>query len=167
MFAEKSISRIVILHLIAIFFAIFNISDIKIGGLTKVIPLFDLMIVFYFAVFRNVFSIWFIFLLGMWNDALSGNPLGLTALLYIMMIKFFIALNNKLMIRENFRQIWQQFIVLCLIFLMFKWAFLSLYNGAFYSLKIILLQLILTSSFYVVMHRFFDYLHKKLIEEKY
>lgn len=166
MFAEKSISRVAILHLIAVLFVIFNITDIKIGGLAKLIPLFDLMIIFYFAVFRRTFGLWFIFLLGIWNDALNGNPLGLTPLCYIALIKIFITLNQRLVIRENFKQLWQQFTIFCFCFLCLKWMILSGFNGAFYSVVTILVQFILTTSFYVLMHKFFDYLYQKLVEEK-
>ncbi|MSP34081.1 MAG: hypothetical protein EXR06_04185 [Rickettsiales bacterium] len=165
LFAEKSISRVVILHLIAVLFVIFNISDIRIGGLAKLIPLFDLMMVFYFAVFRRTFGMWFIFLLGIWNDALNGNPLGLTPLCYITLIKIFITLNQRLVIRENFKQLWQQFAIFCFCFLCLKWMILSVFNTAFYSVITILVQFVLTTSFYVLMHKFFDYLYQKLIEE--
>ena len=123
------------------------------------------MMVFYFAVFYRVFGLWFIFLLGIWNDALNGNPLGLTPLCYIVLIKIFITLNQRLVIRENFKQLWQQFAIFCFCFLCLKWITLSMFNAAFYSVTTILVQFILTTSFYVLMHKFFDYLYQKLIEE--
>ena len=146
-------------------FVVFNVSDIQIAGFSKLIPLFDLMMVFYFAVFRQVFLLWFIFLLGLWNDALNGNPLGLTPLCYIALIKIFVALNQRLVIRENFKQIWQQFIGFAACFLLLKWLALSIFNGSFYSLVTIFVQFILTISVYVLMHKFFDYLNQKLIGE--
>jgi cell shape-determining protein MreD len=165
MFQQKSLSRIVILHLIAILFVIFNISDVRIAGLSSLFPLFDLMCVFYFAVFRNVFSIWFVFLLGIWNDALNGNPLGLTALCYILLIKLFLFLNGRMMIKEKFRQIWQQFTLFCFLFLLMKWVLLSIFNSSFYSPSGALVQLVLSSSLYILMHKFFDYLCSKLLED--
>jgi rod shape-determining protein MreD len=163
MLEEKSLSRIVMLHLIAVLFVIMNVSDIRISGLSNLIPLFDLMIIFYFGAFKNVFSIWFIFLLGIWNDALNGNPLGTTALCYILLVKFFSLLNSKMIIRENFQQIWQQFIAFCFLFLLMKFMILSVLNGAFLSVITPLVQLILSSVLYVLMHKFFDYLSQKLL----
>ena len=163
MLEQKSISRIVTLHLIAILFVISNVSDIRIGGLSDVMPLFDLMIIFYFAVFKNSFGIWFIFLMGIWNDSLNGNPLGTTALCYIALVKLFSLLNQRLLIKENCQQIWQQFIAFCFCFLLMKWVILSIFNGVAYSIKIPLLQLVLSSTIYVVMHKFFDYLSSKLL----
>jgi len=162
---QNSLSRLIILHLIAILFVIINVSDIRIAGLTNVLPLFDLMIIFYFGLFKNVFSIWFIFLLGVWNDALCGNPLGTTALCYILLIKLFSVLNGRLMIRENFDQLWKQFIAFCALFLLMKWAMLSIFNSAVYSIISPLVQLALSSVLYVVMHKFFDYLSQKLLGE--
>lgn len=163
MLGQKSISKVVALHFIAILFVIFNISDVKIAGLTNVIPLFDLMIIFYFAVFRDDFALWFVFLMGIWNDALVGNPLGVTALCYILLVKLFIILNKKLNIRDNFQHIVKQFVVFAFTFLLMKWMMLSLFSGSLYNAKILLVQFILTSVVYVVMHKFFDYLTVKLL----
>ena len=165
MLQQNSLPRLIALHLIAILFVIINVSDIRIAGITSVIPLFDLMMIFYFAVFRNVFSIWFVFLLGVWNDALCGNPLGVTALCYILLIKLFSVLNGRMMIRENFDQMWRQFIAFCALFLLMKWALLSMLNAAAYSLISPLVQLALSSVLYVVMHKFFDYLGQKLLNK--
>jgi rod shape-determining protein MreD len=165
MLSQKSISHTIALHLIAILFVIINISEIKIAGLTNVIPLFDLMMIFYFSIFRNNFSIWFVFLLGIWNDALNGNPLGTTALCYIILIKLFTLFNSKMMIRENFNQIWQQFIIFCFLFLSAKWLILSILSGNSYNVVSPLVQFILSSIVYILMHKFFDYISQKLLEE--
>jgi rod shape-determining protein MreD len=165
MFEQKSILRVVLLHLVAILFVILNVSDIRIAGLSHVIPLLDLMIIFYFSVFKNTFGIWFIFLLGIWNDALNGNPLGTTAICYILLVKVFSVLNQKMVIKENFRQVWQQFIAFCFLFLLMKWLILSALSGQFISVTGALVQLVLSSCLYVLMHKFFDHLSHKLLEE--
>ncbi len=156
--------RIILLHIVAILLVISNVSDIRIAGLSDLIPLFDLMAVFYFAVFKNIFGIWFVFLLGVWNDALNGNPLGTTSICYIILIKFFQVLNQKLMIRDNFKHIWQQFVAFCFCFLLMKWLMLSVFNGEFHSVTTVLVQFVLSSVLYVVLHKFFDYLSGKLLE---
>jgi len=162
---QQSILQVIALHLIAVFLVIINVSDIKIAGLSHAIPLFDLMIIFYFTIFRNTFGTWFIFLLGVWNDALNGNPLGTTSLCYILLIKLFSALNHKMIIRESFNQVWQQFISFCFLFLMMKWLILSVFSGQFLSTTNALIQLVLSAVLYVPMHKFFGYLDNKLLGE--
>lgn len=165
MLEERPISRIIILHLIAVLTVIFNVSDIRIGSVSAVIPPFDLMIIFYFASFKKSFSLWFVFLLGIWSDALNGTPLGLTPLCYIMLIKMFELLNHKMLIKESFIQVWRQFVAFAFLFLFFKWLFLSLFASVFYSVIVPLLQLFISAVFYVVMHKVFDYLSLKLLED--
>ncbi len=69
-----------------------------------------------------------------------------------------------MIIRENFRQIWQQFIAFCFLFLLIKWLILSAFNSTFSSVITPLVQFILSSALYVLMHKFFDYLSEKLLQ---
>lgn len=161
---HTSTLRIVGIHLLAVFLVMLNISNIEISGLSRVVPLFDVMAVFYFAIFRNLFAIWFVFLLGVWSDALTGDPLGLTALCYILLIEFFLTLNDNMMIRENFLQIWKQFMAFLFLFLLMKWSILSIFNHAAYSVITPFLQLALSGLIYALMHKLFDYLSGEIFE---
>ncbi len=161
---HNSTLRTVGIHLLAVFLVMLNISNIEIAALPRVLPLFDIMVVFYFAVFHNLFAIWFVFLLGIWSDALNGDPLGITSLCYILLIKFFLTLNDNMMIRENFLQVWKQFMAFLFLFLLMKWSILSVFNHAAYSVVTPLIQLALTGSIYVLMHKFFDYLSREIFE---
>ena len=165
MLEQKSFTKIILLYFFAIFLTILNLSNIKIAGFTKIMPLFDLMIIFYFTIFKDRFGLWFVFILGIWNDALNGNLLGLTSLCYIVLIKLFTLFNNRAFVRESFMQIWQQFIAFCFLFLFIKWIIFVIINGKTSSVGVLFIQLVLSSFFYVLMHMFFDYLSKKLLGE--
>lgn len=165
MFEKKPILNITALYLVTILLVIVNIANIKIPGFSNLLPLFDLMAVFYFSIFKNIFSIWFVFLIGIWSDALNGDPLGLTSLCYILLGRLFLLVNSKMFIRENFQQIWKQFIVFCFLFIVMKWSILMIFNGSPYSIINSAIQLLLSSAFYVLMHKFFDYLTVKLLED--
>ena len=71
-------------------------------------PLFDLMAIYYFTIYRKgVFQLWFVCLLGVWSDALNNIPLGITALSYIIAIKLFLTLDQKIIARIDFKKILQ------------------------------------------------------------
>ena len=165
MLEQKSITKIISLYLFVIFLTILNLSNIKIAGFSQFMPLLDLTAIFYFTVLKNKFGLWFIFILGIWSDALSGNLLGLTSLCYIILIKLFLLFNNRILARENFMQIWQQFAVFCFLFLFVKWIILVIINGKTSSVSSLIIQLFLSSFFYVLMHMLFDYLSAKLLGE--
>ncbi len=154
---KQEIAGRIAAHILAILSVIISVSDIKISGISAVIPLFDLVLIFYFAIFKNIFAIWFLFLLGLYNDSLNGNLVGITSLCYILSVKIFNILNYKLIIRKNFKQIWQQFMGFMMFFLILKWALLSIFDGTFYSVKIIVIQFILTSTLYVLIHKYISH----------
>ncbi|MBM3579519.1 MAG: hypothetical protein FJX34_01945 [Alphaproteobacteria bacterium] len=158
----KSLSQKFFFHLLTILLVIINVIDINVARASELIPLFDLMAVFYFTIFKNIFGIGFIVLLGIWNDALSGNPLGATSLCYILLTKFFLLLDSRMLLRDNFNHILQQFVLFCFLFLLMKWVILSALGGMSYSLIPLFVQLILSSVVYVFMHRFFDFLSERL-----
>lgn len=163
---HSSPARLIILHLIAVLFTIFNISSITIVGIPNLVPLLDLMMIYYFAIYRpHVFGIWFLFLLGVWSDSLNGMPLGITSLCYIITTKVFNVVNSRMDIKENFEQIFKQYVVFAFTILFLKWMFLSIYRSEVYNILTPIAQLVISSIAYIFVHRFFDYLNQKLIEE--
>ncbi|MES2676794.1 MAG: rod shape-determining protein MreD [Pseudomonadota bacterium] len=160
-----SLRNIVILQIIAILFAMLNLSNIKIEYVANFLPLFDVMIIYYFAVLRpQVFAVWFLFLLGLIGDSINGFPLGITSLSYILTVKLFNSLNQRILVKENFQQIFGQFIAFAFIILFLKWAMLSIYHFKNYNFVNPMIQLVITATLYVLLHKFFDYLDKKLLQ---
>lgn len=165
MLEQKSLTKSLILHIVVVVLAIMNLTNINIAGFNDIMPAFDLMAVFYFTIYKNVFGLFFIFLLGIWNDALNGNPLGITSLIYIILIKFFLILNIRILNRDNFVKLWQQFIYFVIFYFLGKWVFLAILNGGSSSFGILLVQIIVCGLFYIPIHKLFDYLSIKLLGE--
>lgn len=163
MFKQRSITKILLLYLFAIFLVTLNLTNVKIAGINDVLPLFDVMMIFYFAVFRRDFGLTFVFFLGIWSDALNGNPLGLTSLSYIIIVKIFMVVNDRFLSKENFLQIWQQFIAFAFVFLLIKVIIFVLIYGKFSSISSVVVQFIISAFAYVFMHLCFDYLSVKLL----
>jgi len=154
-----------ILQIIAVFLAMLNLSDIKVNYLADFLPLFDVMIIYYFAVLRpGIFAIWFLFVLGIISDSISGVPLGITSFCYIIAVKLFVAINNRATIQQNFYQIFGQFIAFTFVILLLKWLIISVYSLKFYNIINPLIHLTITSITYIFMHMFFHSLDKKLLE---
>lgn len=165
MLKQNKLLYIIAVHLIAIFLVTLNVSAIKIVGFNKVLPLFDLIAIFYFTIFRNVYSLAFVLLLGVWGDALEGNILGINALCYILLIKLFLVLNNRMIIAESFKHIWQQFAAFSLLFLLMKLLIMAIATHNSYDLLALLIKWVLSIIFYVAMHRFFDRLSRNFYKD--
>jgi rod shape-determining protein MreD len=160
-----NLRNIFVLQIIAILFAMLNLSNIKIEYVADFLPLFDVMIIYYFAVLKpDIFAVWFLFLLGIVSDAISGFPLGITSICYILTVKLFCGLNKRIAMRETFHQIFGQFVAFTFVILFLKWLIISTYHFKAYNIISPLIQLVITCTIYILMHRVFDYLDKKLLD---
>ena len=161
---STNLRNIVIIQVIAVIFAMLNLSSININYIADFLPLFDLMIIYYFAVLKpEVFAVWFLFLLGIISDSLNGLPLGITSFSYIVTVKIFLSLNQKMTVQENFHQVLIWFTYFIFVVLLLKWLIVSLYYSTFYNIIGPLIQLMVTCVMYVLVHRFLYYLDKKLL----
>lgn len=146
-----------------ILFVITNLIHFNFAQFLQTFPMLDLMAIFYFAVFRKIFAVWFLFFIGLWHDAIMGNVLGLTSFLNIFLVKLFIIINSRLMIRDSFSHVWYQFSIFSALFLLIKWFILSSLYNDFYNILWLLFSWILSSLLYFVIHKFFDYISAKLL----
>lgn len=157
MINKQEIAINIAVHIVAILSVMVSALDIKIAGIALTIPLFDLIVIFYFAIFKDILAIWFLFILGLYHDSINGNIIGVTSLCYILSVKTFNILNYKLVIRKSFDQIWQQFMAFMIVFLILKWIMLSALNSTFYSVNTMIIQMVLTSALYVLSHKCLSY----------
>jgi rod shape-determining protein MreD len=159
-----NLRNIFVLQILAVLFAMLNLSNIKIEYVADFLPLFDVMIIYYFAVFKSdVFMVWFLFLLGIISDSINGFPLGVTSICYILLVKLFRVLNQRMMMQENFHQIFGQFVAFAFSILFLKWLIISVYYFKIYNIISPIIQLVITSTIYVLMHQVFGFLDRKLL----
>ncbi len=160
---EESLFGRLLIYLMTIFFVITNLLYFRFADFLQIVPMIDLMAVFYFSIYRQIFPIWFLFLIGLWNDSITNNILGVTSFLNIFLVKFFLILNERLIIRDNFVHIWYQFAIFSILFLLIKWFILSSFYGDFFSILWPITNWFISVIFYFIMHRFFDYVSFKVL----
>lgn len=159
-----SLLGVIFIHLFALLAASLNVTTVKIASIPFLLPPLDIITVFYFSAFRDIFSLVFVCFLGVWTDAVNGTPIGTTSLCYLVIIKLFAFLNAKITLRDNFKYIWQQFIMFAFSFYLMKWTLLSLVNLTLYNFSPLLIQLLLGSAIYALMHKIFDSIARKILE---
>lgn len=147
---------ITVIHLISIVSAVLGFLDFEIVGLSLAFPLLDVITIYYFRIFRKVFSLWFIFFLGLITDSLAGGALGVTSLVYIICVAVFEYLEVRLVIKDDFKQVLRRFLAFMACFLLLKWSVLSIISFANYSFVMIVIQFVISSVCYVIVHRILE-----------
>jgi len=99
----------------------------KIAYFNNMVPFLSLAAVYYWCIFKpRLMPVSVVFLLGLIQDILSGGPLGMMALLLILVRVFVLSQGRRLLERE-FLFNWLVFFVLALVFGFVTWAVASLY----------------------------------------
>lgn len=151
--------------LMALGLTIFFLAAKHIRGLDQFMPLLQLAPVFYWGMLQaREMPYWFVFLLGLVTDAVTGMPLGLSSLLYI----FFLALlhaQRKYVHKEGFVVKWGYFAALMAVLGSLNWILLSLFHSRAMSFEPAFLQWFLTVCCYPFLHNAFDgmqdYMHSR------
>jgi len=164
----QDLLKISAIYLIAILFTIINLNGANSDNFfAAFLPSFEIMIIYYFCVYKeDVFGLWFVFFIGFLSDALVGAPLGISSLIYIIIVKLSNIIAAKQAPKEDFISIFKEFVIFLNIILILKWLALSIYYKNFYNLTPFIIQIIISAATYILMHRFFEFLSKKLLPQE-
>lgn len=95
--------------------------------LDNLFPFLSLMGVYYWSIFKpRLMPISAVFLLGLLQDILSGGPLGMVALLLVL-VQIFVARQGRRFLEKEFLFNWLVFIIVALIFGLLSWVIASIY----------------------------------------
>lgn len=124
-------------------------------GISLVFPLFLAMAVYYWSLFGHAFfPLWFVFLMGLLQDILTGLPLGVSALTYSG-LWWLVQSQRRYLTKEPFLVIWFGFAVAVSLLGVVTWMVLSLYYATPMPWQDAAVQLILTVLFYPAAHLVF------------
>jgi rod shape-determining protein MreD len=146
---------------------LFYLIPKHISGLGNVMPLLPLIPVYFWGLHqRKEVPYWFVFLLGLIMDTVTGLPLGLTSLLYV----FFLALLHaqfKYIYKEGFIIKWGYFAMLLGAMIMVNWLMLVLFYSDTFSLKFAIIQWLLTICIYPLFHMLFAALSERIAARRW
>lgn len=146
---------------------IFSIIPKHIWGAEYVMPPLPLISIFYWGRLQSTsLSYWFIFLIALLTDAVSGTPLGLSALLYLGFLAVLHA-QSKYIHKEGFIIIWGYFIILTSTIIALQWLAMSFSGSSSHTALPAFIQLLLTLSCYPLFHKLFDRLAEHIKQRQW
>ena len=126
------------------------------------LPYLTLMGVYFWSVEQpDLLPLVAVFSIGVVEDALTGGPLGLSALLLII-LRQFAAAQRRFLIEANRQFSWIIFMVLCFLFAAVFWLISSIYLGQWLSFGAVMGRAAMTAFLYPVFDGLFRYLNTAL-----
>jgi rod shape-determining protein MreD len=125
-----------------------SLMPLRIPGYASVTPDFALMGVFHWTVYRPaLLPPLFLFVLGVAFDLVTGAPVGLTAMIFLIM-RSIVLRQRQFFVGRQFAFVWFGFTLSAGGAVALVWVVGSLFNGVFLDPRPMLLQWVLTVAFY-------------------
>ncbi len=127
-----------------------------------VFPLFPVMAIYYWCLYwPALFPQWLVFLTGLLQDLLTGLPLGISALVFLL-FRWLVMSQRRTLVKEPFAVIWGGFTVAAALQGIMIWIVLSLYYAALMPWQEGAVQVAMTALLYPCFHLVFVYLYLSL-----
>lgn len=124
-------------------------------------PLF-LMAIYYWSIYRpTLLPLWLVFIAGCLFDLISGYPLGLNALVFVM-AQWFISTQRRFLTGQSFVMIWLGFAMLALLSGIVQWAVFGLFSAVWLPPGGALLSVLLGVTIFPVVCIILHITHKVL-----
>jgi rod shape-determining protein MreD len=125
-----------------------SLMPLRIPSYASVTPEFALMGVFHWTVYRPaLLPPVVLFLIGVAFDLVTGAPLGLTSLLFLV-TRGVVLRQRQFFVGRQFAFVWFGFTVTAAGVVLLAWLVGSTFNAVFLDLRPVLLQWVLTVAFY-------------------
>lgn len=133
---------------ITVMLVILNAIPLPVPDYRSIVPLIPLMAIYYWALYRpDLMPIGAVFLVGILEDVLTGAPLGLNALLFLL-VHSLIRSRRRMIAGKGFVVVWVAFMLVVLGAGIISWLVASLLYDAPIRLEPAATQLMLTLALY-------------------
>jgi rod shape-determining protein MreD len=148
----------------AILLVILSAVRIPIPGMSSVMPLLALGAVYYWTVYRpDLMGPLSVFCIGLTQDILSGAPLGLNALV-LLLVHIAVQSQRRFFLGKPFVVIWWAFMMVSAGAALVGWAVASIYYASVISPHSALVQYVLTFSIYPALTWLFAQAQQALLK---
>ena len=128
----------------------------RFNGFSDFVPLFAVIAVYYWGLFRpTLLPNWFLFVIGLLQDALSGMALGTSSLIFIV-FRLVVMSQRRVFSREQFWAMWLGFALMSVAVFFGYWLISSFVFQAFIPLSSGVIQWAITSAIYPLIHMLFN-----------
>ncbi|NQV19961.1 MAG: rod shape-determining protein MreD [Rhodospirillales bacterium] len=146
--AMDGIARNLIPALLAISFVLLGALPYQIPLLGPIFPALTLIVVYFWSIYRpELVPPAAVFLIGFFQDILTGAPLGLSS--FVLLLVHGVVVNQRrVFMGKPFWVAWMGFAMVAIGTAIGSWIIASIYNGTFMNAGALSIQLVLTISIY-------------------
>lgn len=132
-------------------------------GYVQVTPMLTLVSVYYWSIYRpDLLPLAATFCIGLMQDVLTGTPLGMSALV-LLLVQGAVVAQRRFFLGKTFVVVWCCFMLVAPAAAVVSWLLASLYHWTIMEPRLLLFQHVVTILIYPCLTWFFAVAHKRLV----
>jgi rod shape-determining protein MreD len=136
---------------VTLFLLLLTVVPTRIPGFAGVAPLLALMSVFYWSIFRpDLLPYYAAFLIGLLYDVISGTPLGVNALM-LLLVRGVTGSQRRFFLGKSFLVAWSAFAMVAGGGMLLSWLLVSMLHAALLEPQAVMFEYLMTLSLYPVL----------------
>lgn len=138
-------------YFLTVFLIVLSSVPYDVPGLARVMPLFSLMAIFHWGVYRaDLLPTYAVFSIGLFQDALSGVSMGVFTCIYILAYNIVTA-QRRFFAGKSFFVVWLGFVLVSAGTTISVWGLLSLFKGLVIDPRAVISQYVIGLGFYPIV----------------
>ena len=156
------LGRILLAQCVSVFLIFMNVISFSIPYAGEVRPFFVLMAIYYWAIYRpTLIPPVLTFIIGVLLDLLAGFPVGLHAILFLI-LQWAVSDNRVFLMGQPYSMVWLGFGLTCVGFVFLEGLFFLAYIGGLPSLQVVLSSIALSVLLFPLITLLFIAAHRIL-----
>jgi len=136
-------ARRMVPFLVTLALVILTVVPTKLPGFAQVSPSWPMMGIFYWSIYRpDLLPIWAAFLIGVLTDIVTGMPIGINALLYLL-IRGVVVIQRRFFLTNTFPMAWAAFAIIAIGAIGLNWLLFAILQGEAVDPQILLWQYVI------------------------
>jgi rod shape-determining protein MreD len=158
-----SLSRQLTPFILALLLATLGVVALQVPGWARVAPLLSLLAVYHWAVYRpDLMPGYAVFFIGFMQDVLSGTPMGVLTLIYLIAYGVVVS-QQRYLTGRPFLVVWLGFVLISAGVMALAWVMISVLSGGVLDPRALLYQYLLGIGLYPVLARLFLMWQSKIL----
>jgi len=160
-----TMSRQLTPFLLTIMLVLLSAIPFQVPGLARIMPLFSLMAIFHWGVNRSeLLPVYAVFCIGIFQDALSGVPMGVHTVVFVMAYSVVLA-QHRFFLGKSFYVIWLGYALVAAGSFLLIWMLVSAFSAAAVDSRAVVSQYLLSVGCYPVVAHLFSRWQRAVLQQ--
>ena len=158
-------ARRMVPFLVSVGLVVLTVVPTRLPGFAQIAPPWPMIGIFYWSIYRpDLLPVWTAFLIGLLADIVAGTPVGVNALLYLL-VRGAVLTQRRFFLTNSFPMTWSAFAIIAAGAMGLHWLLFAVLNGDAVDPQILLWQYVMLMGLFPIVTILLAYTQMVLLKD--